>query len=135
MDEDPGFNIFNEVNTPGNDELIYLLTPFEIIEILNNPEMKTNYKNKVFSLYEKNSFSYFTNLNIAILYFYLKDYSKFLLYLERSGSLKNMSEVLYLKSMCFLEVGYHQEAKKILSILNSKFPTNKEVEEKLKKII
>jgi hypothetical protein len=135
MDEDPSFNIFNEVNTPGNDELIYLLTPFEIIEILKNPEMEANYKKKVFILYEKNTFSYFTNLNIAILYFYLKDYSKFLLYLERSGSLKNMSEILYLKSICFLEVGYHKEAKKILSILNSKFPSNKEVEEKLTKII
>ena len=134
MDNDSNFNIINELNTPGNDELIYLLTPFEIIEILNNPATETIYKNKIFSMYEKNSFSYFTNLNIAILYFYLKDYSKFLLYLERSGSLKNMSETLFLKSICFLEVGYHQEAKKILTLLNSKFPKNKEVEEKLKKI-
>ena len=134
MDNASNFNIINEINTPGNDELIYLLTPFEIIEILKNPAMETNYKNKVFSMYEKNSFSYFTNLNIAILYFYLKDYSKFLLYLERSGSLKNMSEILFLKSICFLEVGYHFEAKKILTVLNSKFPNNKEVEEKLKRI-
>jgi len=134
MNEDPNFNIFNKINSPGNDELIYLLTPFEIIEILKNPEMETNYKNKIFSLYEKNSYSYFTNLNIAIIYFYLKDYSKFLLYLERTGSLKNMSEVLFLKSICFLEVGYHQEAKKILKILNFKFPANKEIEDKLKKI-
>lgn len=126
------FPIIQEIKKQDKEDLFFLLTPFEILELLSDNEF--NFKNKIFTNYEKNSFSYLNNLNLAINYFYLKDYSKFLLYLERSGSLKNMSEILFLKALCFLEVGYHEEGKKILTYLYLKFPNNKVVEEKLKKI-
>ena len=99
-----------------------LLSPFEIITLLKDNSKNAELKNNLFKALDKNFHSYSLNLSLSVIYFFEREYSKFLLYSERSGSLKNYSEILYLRALCYREIGYNIEASKILDILNSKFP-------------
>ncbi|MCP5512120.1 MAG: hypothetical protein H7A24_09575 [Leptospiraceae bacterium] len=111
----------------------HTLSPFEII-LLMNTSLALQLKNEILSIHDIHSNSYITNRALAVLNFFEMDYKKFLLYLERSGSLKNHSECLYLKAIAYLELGYRSEAYKILSILNQYFPDATVIKESLKRI-
>lgn len=106
-----------------------LLTPFELVNGMSSEEYKFIIRKSVFEHYEKFPHSYSSNLAIAIVYFYEKDYNKFLLYSEMGGSLKNYSEFLYLKLLAFLEMGYKVEAEKVLGVLIQKFPNSEQLKE------
>lgn len=101
-----------------------ILSPFDLVRGLSNPDLRILIRKSLFDYQERYPHAYGCNLGIAILYFYEKDYNKFLLYSEMGGSLRFFSEFLYLKMYTFIEMGYQTEAAKILGLLLNRFPNS-----------
>jgi hypothetical protein len=133
----PGYDetedIIEKYKSLRTKKLAHTLSPFEIM-LLMNTSLALQLKNEISISYEETNYSYICNRAISVIYFFEMDYKKFLLHLERSGSLKNHSECLYLKAISFMELGYKTEASRILTILNKHFPEAKVISESLLKL-
>ncbi|MCB1178044.1 MAG: hypothetical protein KDK36_10735 [Leptospiraceae bacterium] len=133
----PGFedqeDILVKYRNLKKDALTHTLSPFEILVLLNT-NISLQLKNEIFDSYRKLPYSYITNRAIAVVYYYETDYRKFLLHLERAGSLRNHSECIYLKAVACMEIGFKKEAKQLLLALKTAFPNARAIKESLEKL-
>jgi hypothetical protein len=133
----PGLNesedLINKYKLLKNDSNTQTLSPFEILHLLKT-NISLQLKNDIFDAYKKIPYSYVNNRSLAVLYFFEMDYRKFLLYMERAGSLRNHSECIYLKSMACIELGFKDDAKKLLMALHEAFPHTDVIQSALKRL-
>jgi len=108
---------------------ISVLSPFELYQVLMDNDHKDNIITHINTLYSKSPNSYILNQAKAIENFIKKDYINFFRLVDKSGSLQNKSEIIYLKAICLMEIGLLIESQNFAKILLEKFPDSIEIKE------
>lgn len=126
-------DLIQKYKTLRAEHMVYTLSPFEILLLLSS-SVALQVKNEIMEAYKSIPSSYIVNRSLSAVYYFQSDYRKFLLHLERSGSLQNHAESIYLKSLACIELGHNEEAKRLLLVLKSKFPDADVIQDGLKKL-
>lgn len=126
-------DLIQKYKTLRSEHMVYTLSPFEILLLLSS-SVALQVKNEILEAYKSIPSSYIVNRSLSAVYYFQSDYRRFLLHLERSGSLQNHAESIYLKSLACIELGHSEEAKRLLLVLKSKFPDAEVIQDGLKKL-
>lgn len=103
------------------NRLVYTLSPFELLILLNSTE-SSNVQKEIGGVEKSLPDSYLTKRAKAVLYFFEKNFEKFLKSLEHCGRFRFSPEMLYLQGSALVEIGRTGEGIGLLESLLMKFP-------------
>ncbi len=101
--------------------LIYTLSPFEILTLLNS-QIGETVRSDIYSAVKRLPNSYLIQRSLSVLCFFDGDYQSFFQSQLKSGRLRYGSESLYLKAIALKESGLTEEGDDILLALEKKYP-------------